>query len=499
MRNFRRLLLVAGVLAVAGFTTAYVSDRVGYEPEPWLRDLDALERHMGLVYANLEWVVERRGLELPVLDRRTRRAIEGAGSRRAARTALGDFVEAFDDPHLRIERPPPAWLAGLPGIGGDGGGGESGEEPALPPEASGREVCRHLGYQDDDHGFGFDVEALPGWSALPDDGAFPSGTFWLHDGRRAGILRIAQFGEDRYLSACAEAWEAEAGDRRGSCGGECLGEFRRRASDRLARRVSDRVRELRAAGIDAIVVDVTGNGGGSEWVDPVTRIFSDRPLRAMRVAGVRHPRSLEPAAERLAVVDSLLTEPDFGRESRALLELARGRLASVLAEIEAPCDRSPIWRGRDPECRQTITAPTYATGVFDHLPEDALADVPARADLYAPFGRDVPVGTWSGPLYVLADGGSASATEAFVAMLKDNGAATVIGERTYGAGCGYTDGGLPIELPNSRLVVWMPDCARYRIDGTNEIEGIEPDVALPWSELDGAERARALVEVVSGR
>jgi hypothetical protein len=497
MRILRRLLLVAVALAVAGLTTAYVSDRVGYDPEPWLRDLDALERHMGLVYANLEWVVERRGLELPVLDRRIRQAIEDAGSRRAARKALADFVEAFDDPHLRIERSPPAWLAWLPGIGG--GGGESGEEPAFPPDASGRDVCRHLGYEDDGHGFGFDVEALPGWSALPDDGAFPGGAFSLPDGRRAGILRIAQFGEDRYLSACAEAWEAEASDRRGSCRGECLAEFRRRASDALARRVSDRVRELRAAGIDALVVDVTGNGGGSEWVDPVTRIFSHRPLRAMRVTGVRHPRSLEPAAERLAAADSLLADPHLGEESRALVEIARERLASVLADIETPCDRSPIWRGRDPECSQTITAPTYATGVFDHLPEGALADVPGRADLYAPFGRDVPVGTWSGPLYVLADGGSASATEAFVAMLKDNGAATVIGERTYGAGCGYTNGGLPIELPNSRLVVWMPDCARYRIDGTNEIEGIEPDVALAWSELGGAERARAVVEVPSRR
>jgi C-terminal processing protease CtpA/Prc len=95
------------------------------------------------------------------------------------------------------------------------------------------------------------------------------------------------------------------------------------------------------------------------------------------------------------------------------------------------------------------------------------------------------------------DAASASATEAFVAMLLDNGAATVIGERTYGAGCGYTDGGLPIELPNSGIVVWMPDCARFRIDGTNEIEGIEPDIPLPWSDLNGAERAAAVAQLPS--
>jgi C-terminal processing protease CtpA/Prc len=139
----------------------------------------------------------------------------------------------------------------------------------------------------------------------------------------------------------------------------------------------------------------------------------------------------------------------------------------------------------------------YATGVFDWLPDGALADVGARAELYSPFGRDVPTGVWTGPLYVLVDRRSASATEALVAMLKDNGAATVIGERTFGAGCGYMDGGLPIELPHSGWVVRMPDCARFRIDGTNEIEGIEPDVPLPWTELGGAERARALVEALA--
>ena len=73
----------------------------------------------------------------------------------------------------------------------------------------------------------------------------------------------------------------------------------------------------------------------------------------------------------------------------------------------------------------------------------------------------------------------------------------MIGERTYGAGCGFLDGGLPLELPNSGHQVWMPDCARYRIDGTNEIEGIDPDVPLAWSDLGGSERAGALLAALS--
>jgi hypothetical protein len=350
-----------------------------------------------------------------------------------------------------------------------------------------------LGYQEDGHGFEFPVDRLPGWEPLPDDGAFPGGTFALPDGRHAGLLRIAQFGENRYAGVCAGIWDAAP--PQGPCDDACLVSFRRRASDALARRVADRVRSLASADIDALVVDVTGNGGGSEWVDPVTRIFSAKPLRAMRATSIRHPRSIEYNEERLAEVEAAIAAPGLPEASRARLSEAAERLAAVLAELRAPCDRTPLWRGRAAGCSQLVETPTYATGVFDWLPEDALAGVAdsIAADLYSPMGRDVPVGVWEGPLFVLADQSSASATEAFVAMLKDNGAATVIGERTFGAGCGFLDGGLPLELPNSGLEVWMPDCARYRIDGTNEIEGIEPDTPIDWSELGGGERAQALV------
>jgi hypothetical protein len=43
----------------------------------------------------------------------------------------------------------------------------------------------------------------------------------------------------------------------------------------------------------------------------------------------------------------------------------------------------------------------------------------------------------------------------------------------------------------------MPDCARYRRDGTNEVEGVKPDVEIAWSEMDGGSRARALVAALA--
>jgi hypothetical protein len=496
---FRRTLpvLIPLALTVSCTCSSTAGDGGGYRPEPWLEDLDALEAHMGLVYANLEWIVEHRGLDLPALDRRTRAAIRAAGSERAAHGALEEFVAAFDDPHFGIERRRPRLIGWLFRLGGDDQEVPGEDSPVFEPGASGREVCESFGYRDRDHGFEFDVGALPQWSALPSDGAFPAGVFVLPDDRRVGILRIEHFAENGYREACAAEWDAGSDDRTGACGEECLAAFRRSASDALARRVARRVAELEAAGARTLVVDVTGNGGGTEWVDPVTRIFSPNALRAIRVTTVRHRRGLRPTTDELAAVNAGLADLALPDSTRAVLGTARDRLSALLAELQTPCDRSPMWEGREPGCRQTIEAPSYTTGVFDWLPHGALEGYAGRADLYSPFGRDVPTGVWTGPLYLLVDRSSASATEAFVAMLKDNGAATVIGERTYGAGCGFLDGGLPLELPNSGLDVRMPDCSRFRINGMNEIEGVEPDVPLPWSDFGGSERARAVVEVLS--
>ena len=485
-----RAALVLACVALAAAFAIGMGART-YRPEPWIEDLDALEAHMGLVYANLEWNAGHRGLDLAELDRRTRESILAAGSDGDAADALEQFVGAFDDPHFRIARRRSPWIAWAFRLFEDEGE-DAGAAEALPAGASGEDACETLGYRDRGHDFEFDVDLLPGWSPLPDDEPFPAGTFALPDGRRAGLLRIGRFGEDGYRAQCVETWESER--HPAPCDDDCLWDFRRRASDALAGRVARRVEALEAAGASLLVVDVSGNGGGSEWVDPVTRIFSALPLRAMRAATVRHPRSVAPTEARLAAVQAALEDPRVPAPSRPLLEEARDRLASLLAEARAPCDRSPLWRGRAAGCSQLLQTPVYATGIFDWLPPGALAGIePSLAEeLYSPFGRDVPAGVWTGPLFVLADGASASATEAFVAMLKDNGAATVIGERTFGAGCGFLDGGLPLVLPNSGLEVWMPDCARFRIDGTNEIEGIEPDAPIAWSDLDGSERARAL-------
>lgn len=98
-------------------------------------------------------------------------------------------------------------------------------------------------------------------------------------------------------------------------------------------------------------------------------------------------------------------------------------------------------------------------------------------------------------MIVLTDQETWSAAEEFAAVLQDNNAAIVMGARTGGAGCGYTYGGTPTVLRKSGAVLKLPDCARYRADGSNEVRGIIPDEVVGLRASDGTRlRARLIVE-----
>jgi C-terminal processing protease CtpA/Prc len=98
---------------------------------------------------------------------------------------------------------------------------------------------------------------------------------------------------------------------------------------------------------------------------------------------------------------------------------------------------------------------------------------------------------------VLVDQETWSAAEEFAAILQDNRAAIVVGARTGGAGCGHTYGGTPTRLRNSGAILEVPDCVRFRADGSNEVRGIMPDVLVGWRHSDGlAYRASLLAPAV---
>jgi C-terminal processing protease CtpA/Prc len=125
-------------------------------------------------------------------------------------------------------------------------------------------------------------------------------------------------------------------------------------------------------------------------------------------------------------------------------------------------------------------------GILPYAQPGSFASLESKTTLFHPLSYTYTESSARLPLYVAVDGDTWSAAEYFAAILQDNKAATILGEVTGGAGCGYTNGGIPTALKNSHATVKMPDCVRLRKDGSNEVSGITPDVLVPWSKHDSA-------------
>jgi hypothetical protein len=419
------------------------------------------------------------------LYRDTRARLAEAGSRRAARKILTDFVKAFDDPHFRIEK-------------GDyrQGGGNGSSAAGLAPGTETDQALDAMGFSDRDLDFRVDFEKLPGFEGVVPSEENPFAWARFDVGRRVvGVLRIAHFGDDGYPEVAAMLWPEFAARLEGPCDDSCQWGFRQRVMDALLAYLAEGASALRALGVDAVLIDVSGNGGGTDWAGVAPRVFAPPLLECPPVGVVRHPHHTERLELRREYLQDLIDRLEISDESRSILGAARDSVAGLIEDTESPCDRSGVFEVADATlgCSQLAFSP--ACGVLGYLPPAALADVPQRAVVFEPLGNSFEEGVWDGPLFVLMDGNTASASEQFVSLLEANHAATFIGERTLGAGCGYIGGGIPIYLPHLDVTVRMSDCVRYRANGRNEIEGIEPDVPIEWKGGNG-ERARRVHEAL---
>jgi len=103
--------------------------------------------------------------------------------------------------------------------------------------------------------------------------------------------------------------------------------------------------------------------------------------------------------------------------------------------------------------------------------------------------------SWSGPLAVLINRESASASEIFAAAMQDYGRALIIGETSFGKGTVQNlldlDSGAQNETPKFGQLK-MTIAQFFRIDGgSTQHKGVVPDVAFPetWDPKDFGESA----------
>ncbi len=353
--------------------------------------------------------------------------------------------------------------------------------PASPPPAPGLTRCLSSGFWSQDLSPSLSLADRHDYQPLPAGNPFAAGTIVGAGGRSTGFLRIAGFGEDMYLDVCA----VEADDM-ARAGRDLVHDWTSADTDALFARVNarltaalaERIRQFNALHVDTLIVDVTGNGGGSDWAVEVAPMFAAHPLQCPDVGMVRHAHWRERIARSLVDTDAALRATSLSPAQKATLVHARALYSQAAEELAHDCDTRPLWTSSDA-----------------HVTCSNVVRMPAAQCSWPP-----PPVVFLGQVVLLTDGLSASATEQFVAMLRDYGGATVAGQATFGIGCGYTDGGIPLKLRRSGLSIQVPDCVRYRRDGSNEALGIAPDIVVDWQPTDTPElhTAKALTRLRLG-
>ena len=362
-----------------------------FDRAAWKADFERVKAGLAEGYANLDWQIEKRGLNLVRADQQITAMLDKANSDVEAVVIFYRLIDAFHDPHLQLlPGPPPGAATLLP------------RQSSVEAPIKVADSCSDEHYSDRRPATSLPYAKTPEWREIS-PGPFQAGL--IGD---IGIIRIPSFDEQHYLSVCKSVASPTLKGR----------ELQLATRAELNRRLTALIGELRARGVKKLAVDLSGNGGGSEWSSEVAAMLASGTLK--RTA----PRLVGPS-----------------------------------------CDRSSLWQGKS-------TCAVYAKDVETEELKGT--------------------GIWTGPLAVLVDRRLASASEEFVTWLKDNGRATIAGERTYGAGCGYVDGGYAIGLHAANLHVMVPNCSRYAAAGLNEIEGIPPNVSIDWMTLAPEQAPAAL-------
>ena len=455
-----------------------------FDAAAWQKDYAYLKQQLQAQYANLAWFASTQGgIDLPQVDRLTIEAMQHARTDAQALAALRYFIAAFHDGHLVLN---PAIASGSIKV-------------AEPPVAAldnmdASAACAAIGVVATSNvAFSLPIESLDSFT-LAADGmaqAFRSGLVSTTAGTRISIVRIPRFREGEYPDLCQRAFAKLKVDKTPIT----TKALNKAMSEAWFPVLAGRLKYLKEHGANALIVDVGGNGGGNDMGDWSVRLFTQKPVHSPRLLVAAGPladgyydEQLTELRDAVGKAEAHANLAPVVRESIAQFEAYKAALAT------RACDLSWVWheqRTWDPAGCSRLAPAGFASGARDYMLPVATADADFVASAYWPVVADKYRGAWNGAVYVLTDQRVGSAAEAFVASMRDNGIARIVGTATAGSGCGNMQEARLIILPHSRLSVHAPDCVRLRAYGSDEVMGIAPD--LPVLAMQG-ESARARAE-----
>src|SRR5579872_6890941 len=349
-----------------GTVAAQVSgqpDPIHFDTSPWVEDFHQLLQEMTSHYANLEWAVKERRMDLPNLRTQTEAELQRAENEQEARQIIDKFVDSFGDGHLELDWPKP--------------------QTQVMAAAENISICDRLGYRAMGKTF-VQFGLLPGFVPLVSPGSelFPGGLVKVGPGKTLAIVRIGIFSETGYPATCRKAVQQLGIADTAVCDDNCANTVQVRTADLLTTALLAYVKELRHAGATALLIDITHNGGGSDWVEVPPRVLSSKPLRAAKLGFIKNAHWTSQLQDALKDVEIDLKNGK--EESSQVLHRAATTLSRAIAASREPCNREEVWTTGQVHCSIVVKDLLFASGVLSYAPPGSFAGWESRTTIFHP-------------------------------------------------------------------------------------------------------------------
>ena len=258
--------------------------------------------------------------------------------------------------------------------------------------------------------------------------------------------------------------------------------------DVVGSRLEDTVARIRGTVASTVRLDVLPADSGPDASNKIVVLIRNTITMQDRAAKAKVYSVTEGASKRLVGV---ITLPSFYEDGDALRKgdkdyrSASRDVARLLVDLKAQKVDGVLVDLRNNgggSLREAVTL----TGMF-------VGKVPVVQTRNAKGGisveRNVDTGlAWDGPLGVLINRNSASASEIFAAAIQDYGRGLIMGERSFGKGTVQTVASLDQIARNATPVygeLKMTIAQFFRVDGgTNQLRGVTPDIGFPQTGED---------------
>ena len=258
--------------------------------------------------------------------------------------------------------------------------------------------------------------------------------------------------------------------------------------DVVGSRLQDTVARIRGTVASTVRLDVLPADSGPDASNKIVVLIRNTITMQDRAAKAKVYSVTEGASKRLVGV---ITLPSFYEDGDALRKgdkdyrSASRDVARLLVDLKAQKVDGLLLDLRN-NGGGSLREAVALTGLFvGKVPVLQTRNAQGRISVE----RNVDTGlAWDGPLGVLINRNSASASEIFAAAIQDYGRGLIMGERSFGKGTVQTVASLDQIARNATPVygeLKMTIAQFFRVDGgTNQLRGVTPDIGFPQTGED---------------